>query len=64
MQRLEVEEGELVSGGHMVLAYAAEGKTVWYCLTEIYDTREAAYKLAKIERKRLIAMRAPVSDNC
>ena len=47
----------------MVLAHAADGVTVFYALTEIWDTREEAYKLAKTERKRLIAERAPVSEN-
>jgi len=63
VQRIEVKEGELISGGHMVLAHAADGVTVFYALTEIWDTREEAYKLAKTERKRLIAERVPVSEN-
>ena len=63
MQRIEVKEGELISGGHMGLAHAADGVTVVYALTEIWDTREEAYKLAKAERKRLIANRVAISEN-
>ncbi len=63
MQRIEIKEGELISGGHMVLSHAADGVTVFYALTEIWDTREEAYKLAKAERNRLIANRVAISEN-
>ena len=63
MQRIEIKEGELISGGHMVLAHAAEGVAVFFCLTEIWDTREEAFKLAKAERNRLIANRVAISEN-
>jgi len=47
----------------MVLAHAADGVTVFFCLTEIWDTREEAFKLAKAEQKRLIANRVAISEN-
>jgi len=55
MQRIEINEGELIHGAAMVLSWARDGRSVWYVLTEIEDTKKEAYTMARAERERILA---------